>query len=120
MKFSSFAVTQEVFDFEIEDAVCQLKALNADQYATVEMYLMGNAESILNQNQKFSFVNKNVLGWSGVKNEDDTELKYSEESRLLLLDARMDQFLNLLILECYRKRRATIDKIEDDKKEAGK
>lgn len=120
MKFSSFEVTQEEFDLPIDDATYHLKALNADQYTTVEMFLTGSAESILNLSQKYGFVRKNILGWSGVQGDDGSEMECKEETKSLLLNPKLDDLLNLMILECYRKRKATIDKIEEDKEAAGK
>lgn len=120
MNLSSFLVTQEVFEFDYDDAKLSLKALNADQFATVEMYLTGSAEALLNQSQKYSFVKKNILGWSGIKGIDGSELVYSEEAKTIFLSPDLDALLNILILECYRQRRATIDKVEGDKSEAGK
>ena len=120
MDLSKFAVTQEEFDFEIDGSIYQLKALNADLYASVEMFVSGMSSGMLNYRQKENFVRSNIIGWSKVSGLDGKELKFSEESKLVMMNPDLDGFLNLLILQCYRKRRETIEKLEEDKETVGK
>ena len=120
MRLGSFRITQEVFDFDFDGAVYKLKSLNGDQYATFQMFVSGTASGFLNSAQKFDFIKNNILGWSDVYGYDDQLIEYSDKAKTIFLDEELDQVLNILIIQCYLRRKEIIEKVESDKESAGK